>query len=558
MVLKSDDVNYLVYRYLKESGFLHSSYIFQFESQIHKSDREIPNVEPGSLIRVLQKGLQYMDVETHLNEDGTARLCTAPFSLVGKHVCSVQTGGGSSSTVDLYARTNKANGGSGTKQTDAASKSRMDVDEISTSANNAVAAAHGGHTLVHDTATAATTANAVSATASRDRKHAAATGADLAEEDDENMDIDVPDTERDSKKAFSDSAKPGRKARIIDRVLTLRGHTSPVFLCAWNPASNMLATGAGDGTARIWDFSRPKSDDGYVRVLKHEGSKDGSVDITAVVWNAQGSALATASFNGQLRVWTASGEPKFTPGQRQVPIIAMRWNARGNYLLSAYLDGSILLWDVQTGQLRQEFRGHSGSALDIDWQDNTTFASCSADKSIIVWRVGESSPVKTFTGHKSDINAIKWHPNGKYLASSSDDGTVKIWTLSSDTPVQDFIGHAQQVYSLKWLPRSDKAIVASASFDGTVRVWDVHSSSCLRVLSAHTEAVHCFAFSSDGRYLASGSFDKKVRIWSIKDGTLFKTFAADDGVHDVQWAAKGKVAVAIANNTVAVFDPLSA
>ncbi|KAJ2581793.1 hypothetical protein GGH95_001888, partial [Coemansia sp. RSA 1836] len=89
MVLKSEDVNYLVYRYLKESGFLHSSYIFQFESQIFKNDNEIPSVEPGSLIRVLQKGLQYMDVETHLNEDGSARLCTAPFALVGKHVCSL-------------------------------------------------------------------------------------------------------------------------------------------------------------------------------------------------------------------------------------------------------------------------------------------------------------------------------------------------------------------------------------------------------------------------------------------------------------------------------------
>ncbi|KAJ1869291.1 hypothetical protein LPJ57_005569, partial [Coemansia sp. RSA 486] len=74
MILRSDDVNYLVYRYLKESGFLHSSYIFQFESQIYKTDREQPNVDPGTLIRVLQKGLQYMDVETHLNEDGTARL----------------------------------------------------------------------------------------------------------------------------------------------------------------------------------------------------------------------------------------------------------------------------------------------------------------------------------------------------------------------------------------------------------------------------------------------------------------------------------------------------
>ncbi|KAJ2457286.1 hypothetical protein GGI03_006140 [Coemansia sp. RSA 2337] len=130
--------------------------------------------------------------------------------------------------------------------------------------------------------------------------------------------------------------------------------------------------------------------------------------------------------------------------------------------------------------------------------------------------------------------------------------------MSSDTPVQDFFGHAQQVYIVKWLPRPDKAIVASASFDGTVRVWDVQSGACLRVLSGHTASVNCLSFSSDGRYLASGSFDNSVRIWSIKDGSLFKTFVTDDGIHDVQWAAKGRVAVAIASSQVAILDPLNA
>ncbi|ORX66011.1 WD40 repeat-like protein [Linderina pennispora] len=467
MVLKSDEVNYLVYRYLKESGFLHSSYAFQFESQISKLDQEIPNVEPGLLIQVLQKGLQYMDVETHLNEDGTARTCSAPFSILGKHVCSAQTDKG---------------------------KNKQHTQDDSK-------AAHGGHTLVHE---------ASKRLKARDANH---------DDESDEMDVDVPDTEKESRKPSYAEPGKGRKARIIERVQMLRGHGSPVFLCTWNPVTaNVLATGAGDGTARIWDLSKGKSDPAYMAVLKHDALANGSpVDVTALVWNPQGSLLATASFAGQLCVWAGSGEPKHAFAPRAVPIIALRWNKKGNYLLSAYLDGI---------------------ALDIDWNDNTTFASCSADKSILVWRVGESAPIRSFVGHTGDVNSIKWHPGGKYLASSSDDGTVKVWSMASDTPVHDFVGHAQQVYAVKWLPRVDKAIVASASFDGTVR------------------PVHCFTFSADGRYLASGSFDKKVRVWSIKDGTLFKTFAAEDGIHDVQWASKGKIAAAIANNVVAVFDPM--
>ncbi|KAJ2697151.1 hypothetical protein FB645_006003 [Coemansia sp. IMI 203386] len=551
MILRSDDVNYLVYRYLKESGFLHSSYIFQFESQIYKTDREQPNVEPGTLIRVLQKGLQYMDVETHLNEDGTARLCTAPFSLVGKHVCSVKP-----------ASENRQNNNN---------KGRVVVADGKRPVNEDGSNTHGGHTLVHDTnsqakkyaksrdssvsgeAAAVAAANAVVVVAGNNTNTG---GGRSPVEDEESMDVDVPDTEREAGRIL-EGAKSGRKTRLVDRSLVLRGHTGPVFLCEWNPSTpSTLATGAGDGTTRIWDVSKSKPDDPIV--LRHDPpTLDQRTDITSIAWNPQGTMLATASFSGQMCIWTAAGELKSTLKHRQVPVVAMRWNRKGQLLLSACLDGSIALWDVPAGTLRHEYRGHVGSVMDVDWQDNSTFASCAADRTIMIWRDGDPTPLRTLTGHKGDVNAIKWHPSGKYLASASDDGTLKIWSPTSDTPIIDFFGHSQQVYALKWLPRTEKAIIASVSFDGTARVWDVHANTCLRVLSAHTEAVHCLAFSSDGRYLATGSFDKRVRVWNIKDGSLFKTFIADDGIHDVQWASKGRIAVAIANSQVAVFDPLS-
>ncbi|KAJ2714086.1 hypothetical protein H4R19_001914 [Coemansia spiralis] len=572
MVLKSEDVNYLVYRYLKESGFLHSSYIFQFESQIYRDDQEQPNVEPGSLLRVLQKGLQYMDVETHLNEDGTARLCTAPFSLVGKHVCSVQALDPAAVPAATARMLAKKNNGVGSRPV-------------------ATSPVHGGHTLVHDaaaagTAASTTTAAVPSSAAPKEAKKTAKTrgpstpatgdsamdvdpaarrgtsaGAGAEDEDDEDdegsMDVDVPDAENENHRAAAD-ARVGRKGRSVDAVQLLRGHTSSVSLCAWNPTmGSVLATGAGDGTARIWDMSLA-ADGSRAAVLSHDAEEgSGCVDVTALAWNVQGTLLATACYNGQMRVWTAGGDLKLVQRQRQVPIIAMRWNSDGSSLLSAYLDGTIVVWGTEGSQKRHEYKAHAGCVLDVDWLDNATFASCGNDGAVKVWREGETAaPVKTFTGHKSDINAIRWHASGKYLASASDDGTVKVWSTASDQPVQDLAGHSQQVYLVEWLPRADKAVLASASFDGTVRVWDAHSSSCLRVLAGHVKAVDCLAFSPDGRHLATGSFDRKVCIWRVKDGSLVTTYVADGAVHDVQWSAKGCVAVALANSTVALFDPL--
>ena len=67
MAISSDEVNFLVYRYLQESGFVHSAFTFAFESVLAKSSVAGADVPPGALIAFLQKGLQYVDIEAHCN-----------------------------------------------------------------------------------------------------------------------------------------------------------------------------------------------------------------------------------------------------------------------------------------------------------------------------------------------------------------------------------------------------------------------------------------------------------------------------------------------------------
>jgi transducin (beta)-like 1 len=68
MAITSDEVNFLVYRYLQESGFLHSAFTFAYESQLAKSSVINTELPPGALVSFLQKGLQYVGIEAHINE----------------------------------------------------------------------------------------------------------------------------------------------------------------------------------------------------------------------------------------------------------------------------------------------------------------------------------------------------------------------------------------------------------------------------------------------------------------------------------------------------------
>lgn len=92
MSFSSDEVNFLVYRYLQESGkclshrnepdlyrnlilmyfvgFHHSAYTFGIESHISQSNINGALVPPAALLTILQKGLQYTEAEISIGEDG--------------------------------------------------------------------------------------------------------------------------------------------------------------------------------------------------------------------------------------------------------------------------------------------------------------------------------------------------------------------------------------------------------------------------------------------------------------------------------------------------------
>ena len=68
MSITSDEVNFLVYRYMLESGFQHSAFTFGVESHVHQTSINGTVIPPGALISVLQKGLQYVEAEVSITE----------------------------------------------------------------------------------------------------------------------------------------------------------------------------------------------------------------------------------------------------------------------------------------------------------------------------------------------------------------------------------------------------------------------------------------------------------------------------------------------------------
>lgn len=84
------------------------------------------------------------------------------------------------------------------------------------------------------------------------------------------------------------------------KATVLRGHESEVFICAWNPSTDLLASGSGDSTARIWDMADSSTSPNQL-VLRHCIQKGGTEvpsnkDVTSLDWNVSFSRLTLWSF----------------------------------------------------------------------------------------------------------------------------------------------------------------------------------------------------------------------------------------------------------------------
>uniref|UniRef100_A0AC35U343 LisH domain-containing protein n=1 Tax=Rhabditophanes sp. KR3021 TaxID=114890 RepID=A0AC35U343_9BILA len=61
--LFSDELNYLIYRYLQENGFVHTAYTLSCEAGIASSNIDGSKAPNGSLVTIVQKGVLYAQAE---------------------------------------------------------------------------------------------------------------------------------------------------------------------------------------------------------------------------------------------------------------------------------------------------------------------------------------------------------------------------------------------------------------------------------------------------------------------------------------------------------------
>ncbi len=190
--------------------------------------------------------------------------------------------------------------------------------------------------------------------------------------------------------------------------------------------------------------------------------------------------LASGTTSFVLAAQPPAPEPLRTLAGHAEAVRSVAFSADGKTLASGSFDKTVKLWDVATGQEQATFRSHGETHV------------AAADV-------------------RPGVNSLAFTPDGKILATSGLDASIKLWDVAAKKELHTLTGHSDRVLSIAMAP--DGKTLASASEDRSLRIWEIDTGKQQSALFDNNGAVSSVAFADGGRTLISGASDGAIKLW---------------------------------------------
>ncbi|DBA79018.1 TPA: hypothetical protein ACH3X1_008882 [Trebouxia sp. C0004] len=405
---------------------MHSSYTFANESQITKAFPDMSSVPPTALIRFVQKGMQFIEMEANLKEDRHAveedyQLVAAADAIMNdskdlRELVQTRRADKEEDSDDQEDRRDSSERGTPQFQS-LRSQVRVQPAEHKPAKGLRRGRGRGMPPQSHCPAPQSQLDQPHPAQPASDRHMSehkqAATHSD-------NQTPGHATALRDMPNGHSQHAQPAArplnalKPVGLPQITVLDTHGRETRVCSWCPSAAVLASGLGDPEALLWSGDAGCSATQMPIVLAHSGAEaEKSSVVECMDWQSDGTMLATGSMDGWIRVWNKSGQLLQTLKGHGSAVTCLKFSRRTNLLLSGSFDKAAIVWQADTGVQMQRITAHTGSVCCVAWKDDHQFATASADH-VIYLHSGDQSCTATLRGDAADLTQLTWSPNGNH------------------------------------------------------------------------------------------------------------------------------------------------
>ena len=394
---------------------------------------------------------------------------------------------------------------------------------------------------------------------------------------------------------------------------TLTGHSATVTEIRFFPSGQVLASASSDGIMKIWDinertcqatletFSGPSHkypvmniapngrilafisphksislynpDSGVLPYLLEGDQSEAHRNRSPrkVVISPNGQWLASGSHESCVMLWhltTGRRSPTIIRGE-DVPLEALIFSPDSYLLTTLSRGGELKIWTLAGHlqcDLRRALTGPSLKITEVIFSPNgRLLAATSLDPTIRLWEI-HTRTRGTLRGHSAQISQIAFSPDSRLLASASQDQTIKFWdplVQFSRGALQNRLGsrfsggvgdsHTESVIAIACSP--DGQLVASGSLDYDIKLWS--SEGVLEdTLDKYKGRILGLALSTRGILLAAASDDASVRIWNLHEDTCEKPFKHDGTLKVMTFSANRRLLACGESDAITLWDPI--
>jgi WD40 repeat protein len=341
----------------------------------------------------------------------------------------------------------------------------------------------------------------------------------------------------------------------------LRGHTGAVTAVAFSPDDRLLASGSADRTIKLWDTATGKE------VLSLRGHEK---RVTCLAFSPDSKRLVSGGMDGAVKLWdTATGRELQSLEGHAEAVTAVAYSSDGRHVVSGSRDKTVRVWDADASRMTAGYQRHapqpvSGVAFS---PDGKTVASVPLSHvglggftgEAVLWSASTGEEVLRLGG-KRDWTSVAFSPDGKHLATGEilpggrgepPTAVLRLWDLDSPQTPLSLQGHTGPITCLVFSPNGKR--LASSSLDQTVRIWDVLTGKETSVLPEEA-GVLAVAISPDGRWIAAGSEDRTVKLWG-PPGDEVLSLSPGGVINNVVFSPDGRrVAASSSNRALTVWD----